>query len=52
MTAHGEMLTVREEGMPRTSDPGEYGDLLVHVVVQFPEKLTPEQRDALDQILS
>lgn len=37
--------------MPNHEDSTEFGDLFVHIAVQFPAELTPAQRQAIEQVL-
>jgi molecular chaperone DnaJ len=45
----GETLRLRGSGAPRVNSSGR-GDLIVHIEVQTPRKLTREQRKLLDQL--
>lgn len=42
---------IEGEGMPKQNDPGERGNLIVKISVQFPEQLTQEQRSTAASIL-
>lgn len=48
-TQYGDQLRVRGAGMPRLRGSGR-GDLVVHVAVEVPRKLTKEQRELLGQL--
>jgi molecular chaperone DnaJ len=48
-TQPGEILKLKDKGMPRLRRYGR-GDLLVHVNITVPEKLTPKQRALLEQL--
>jgi molecular chaperone DnaJ len=48
-TQHGDTLRVRNAGMPRINGNGR-GDLIVHVAVNVPKKLTKKQRELLEQL--
>ncbi|CAF1455747.1 unnamed protein product [Rotaria sordida] len=43
---------ISNEGMPSTSNPGTYGDLIIEFEVQYPNQLSPEEKVQLKQILS
>ncbi|CAF4056132.1 unnamed protein product, partial [Rotaria sp. Silwood1] len=43
---------VSNEGLPSTSNPGTYGDLINEFEVQYPNQLSPEKKLQLKQILS
>lgn len=34
---------IKDEGMPKSDYSGDFGDLIVKYVVDYPEELTPEQ---------
>ncbi|CAF5081612.1 unnamed protein product, partial [Rotaria sp. Silwood1] len=42
---------VSNEGMPSTSNPGTYGDLIIEFEVQYSNQLSPEKKVQLKQIL-
>jgi molecular chaperone DnaJ len=48
-TQPGEVIRLRGKGMPRFRSYGK-GDLLVRVAISVPEKLTPQQRELLEQL--
>ena len=48
-TQHGDTLRVRGAGMPRVNGNGR-GDLIVHVALTVPKKLTKRQRELLEQL--
>lgn len=48
-TQHGESVRLRGRGMPRFGGSGR-GDLVVHVGVEVPKKLTKKQRELLEQL--
>jgi molecular chaperone DnaJ len=48
---HGDTVRVRGGGMPRVRGNGR-GDLIVHLAVEVPRKLTKAQRDLLEQLAS
>ena len=41
---HGQVLTLRGEGMPVAGVPSEFGNLYVKLVIQMPERLSAEER--------
>ncbi|XP_020207321.1 dnaJ homolog subfamily B member 1 [Cajanus cajan] len=47
----GYEMTVENEGMPITKEPGQRGDLRIKFDVKFPTMLTPEQRAELKRVL-
>lgn len=49
MTKPGFMQTIKEEGMPKTGDNSERGDLHVDFVVEFPQELTANQKAAFKE---
>ena len=48
-TQHGDTLRVRGAGMPRVNGNAR-GDLIVHVAVTVPKKLSKKQRELLEQL--
>lgn len=48
-TQHGDTVRVRGRGMPRLNGSGR-GDLVVHVAVTVPKKLTQRQRELMEQL--
>ena len=48
-TQHGDTVRVRGMGMPRPNGNGR-GDLIVHVAVTVPKKLSKKQRELLEQL--
>ena len=48
-TQHGETVRVRGRGMPRWGGSGR-GDLVVHVAVSVPKKLTKRQRELMEEL--
>lgn len=49
-TRYNQVIKVAGEGMPLRDDPASFGDLLVKVQVEFPSKITSEQREAISKI--
>jgi len=48
-TADGQVFRLRGQGMPRLGQPDRRGDLHVEVHVRLPERLTPRQRELLEE---
>jgi molecular chaperone DnaJ len=48
-TQHGDTLRMRGRGMPRVNHSGR-GDLIVHVAITVPKKLTKKQRELMEQL--
>mmetsp|Transcript_34886 Transcript_34886/g.53547 ORF Transcript_34886/g.53547 Transcript_34886/m.53547 type:complete len:268 (+) Transcript_34886:269-1072(+) len=46
-----EILTIQEKGMPFHKSGWKFGNLFVMFKVQFPEQVTPEQKDAIHKSL-
>lgn len=46
----GSVQRLRGHGMPRLNREGSYGDLLCKLIVKLPQKLTPEQVQALEDL--
>ena len=51
-TAHGTVQRLRGEGAPklRSGSPPARGDIHYRFVIDVPEKLSPEQQDAIDRL--
>ncbi len=49
-TQNGRVFRLRRKGMPRLRDPEEHGDLFAKVNVRLPTKLTPRQRELVEQL--
>lgn len=49
-TQHGKTLRIKGKGMPMYNQPGVFGDLLLHIQVSIPEKLTAEQQELFRQL--
>ncbi|MER3419658.1 MAG: molecular chaperone DnaJ [Chloroflexota bacterium] len=49
-TADGRVFRLRGQGMPRLDRPDERGDLYVEAHVVLPERLTPRQRELIEQL--
>lgn len=50
-TAPGTVQTFPGQGMPLSKKPGQRGDFLVEIKVNFPTSLTPDQKKKLKEIL-
>ncbi|MSQ90965.1 MAG: molecular chaperone DnaJ [Phycisphaerales bacterium] len=48
-TQHGEILTIEGAGLPQLRSPTIRGDLKVSVSIQVPNKISPAQRELLEQ---
>jgi len=48
-TQHGDTIRVRGGGMPHLNGSGR-GDLIVHIGVTVPKKLTKRQRELLEEL--
>jgi len=51
-TQNGKILRIPGKGMPLYDQPGSYGDLLLEIRVQIPEKLTDQQKELFTQLQS
>ena len=49
--SEGDVVIVRGEGMPVFERPGYFGDLHVHVAIEFPESLSAEQKQRVLEVL-
>jgi len=49
-TQNGKILKIKGKGMPVYNEPGSFGDLLLEIQVQVPEKLTDEQKELFRQL--
>jgi curved DNA-binding protein len=47
---NGQILRIKGKGMPVYGQKDIFGDLLVQLHIRMPEKLTPKQKDLLDQM--
>lgn len=47
VTQHGDVLRIREEGMPKYGTPSDFGDLIVTFNVKTPAKLDDGQKAML-----
>lgn len=50
-TPSGKVFKLRGEGMPRIDSPGEFGDMIVKILVEIPTKLNPLQRHTFEELL-
>ena len=48
----GEIRYISGEGMPKFQNPGHYGDLFIKYDVEYPKKITDEQKDKIHLILT
>ncbi len=49
-TQTGDVITLKEEGIPHLRRPSEKGDQRVYIVVETPRSLTAEQRQLLEEL--
>jgi molecular chaperone DnaJ len=49
-TQHGDTVRLKGRGMPRMGGGGSRGDLIVHVGIQVPKKLTKRQKELLREL--
>lgn len=49
-TQSGTMLVMKELGVPRFNNPAKRGDQIVHLVVETPSRLSPEEKKLLEQL--
>ncbi|MCX6024468.1 MAG: J domain-containing protein, partial [Chloroflexi bacterium] len=49
-TQDGRVFSLRGQGMPRLGSPGRRGDLFVEVHARLPDRLTPRQRELIDEL--
>jgi curved DNA-binding protein len=49
-TQSGQIVRLREKGMPVLRQPGTYGDLYAHVLIQVPEDLSDEERALFEKL--
>lgn len=52
VTKPGQVITIKEEGMPQHNFPSQAGDLLIEITVKFPATLTEEQKEGFKKLLS
>jgi curved DNA-binding protein len=48
-TQDGRVFRLRNQGMPRLGQPNQRGDLLAEVHARLPERLTPRQRELIEE---
>ena len=48
-TQHGDTIRVKGRGMTRPNSHGR-GDLIVHIAVEVPKKLSKKQRELMEQL--
>lgn len=51
-TASGKLLRIRGAGVPYTSRPTQKGDLYVKIVVEIPSRLSPKQKELIEEYLA
>ncbi|NLG51327.1 MAG: J domain-containing protein, partial [Chloroflexi bacterium] len=49
-TRAGQVFRLRGQGMPSLRNPDEFGDLLVEVIPELPEKLSNEEKELFRQL--
>ena len=49
-TQHGDTVRLKGRGMPRVGGGGSRGDLIVHVGVEVPKKLSKRQKELLREL--
>jgi DnaJ-class molecular chaperone len=49
-TQSGQIIRLRQKGMPVLRKPRNYGDLYAHVLVQVPEDLNDEERALFEKL--
>jgi curved DNA-binding protein len=47
---NGQVLRIKRKGMPNYDNPELYGDLMIQLRIQLPEKLTQKQKDMIGQL--
>jgi len=52
ITYPGQVIQIKNEGMPILYHPGEYGSLLVKIVVDFPTQLSKQQKDEVVKLFA
>jgi len=52
VTKPGQIITIKEEGMPQHNLASQTGDLHIEVTVKFPTSLTEEQKEGFKKLLS
>jgi len=50
VTRHLQVIRASGEGMPLRDDPASFGNLLVKVNVDYPSKLTTEQKEVISKV--
>jgi molecular chaperone DnaJ len=49
-TKHGDIISVRGEGLPRVNGRGARGDLHIHLAIQIPKSVNKRERELLKQL--
>jgi len=52
ITVPGEIIILPNKGMPVYKEDGKYGDLFVHVTVEFPYVLTNDEIESVKKLLA
>lgn len=52
VTRYGQVVRAQGEGMPHRDDPESFGDLLIKVLVDFPQSLTDSQKETFSKIFA
>eukprot|EP01083_Nonionella_stella_P042801 115530_1 len=50
VTRPDQIITIEGEGMPSKEDPDEKGNMLVHFKIDFPKKLTDDQKNGYEKL--
>lgn len=51
VTKPGQIITIKEEGMPQHNFPSQTGDLHIEITVKFPTSVTEEQKEGFKKLL-
>jgi curved DNA-binding protein len=49
-TQNGRALRIKGKGMPAHNQRNIFGDLIIHLIIKIPEKLTPKQKELFGQL--
>ncbi|WP_224995328.1 DnaJ C-terminal domain-containing protein [Cesiribacter sp. SM1] len=50
LTQNGKVLRLRDKGMPRYNNPGQFGDLYVRIQVELPSQLSSEEKHLFEEL--
>ena len=50
LTQNGKVLRLRDKGMPKYNQPGQFGDLYVSVKVELPSQLSAEEKHLFEEL--